>query len=405
MVKSHRPGVARERSLTSVIADDERGAHLSLVQSAPPSSPEPVTGDTSRSRRPGLFDQAPFLVFWETTRACDLACQHCRACAVPKRDPRELSTVEGKALLDEIAAMGTPLVVLTGGDPAKREDLVELVAHGASRGLRMALTPSATPLVTREWLFELKAAGLSRLAISLDASTAEAHDRFRGVSGSYARTLEILADAREIGLTTQINTSISRFDREELERMAALCARAGIELWSIFVVVPTGRAKGQGGMSAEEVESLLEWLAELSEHAPFDVKTTAAPQFRRVLLTRKHKREDVVGIRDGIGRSPRGVNDGQGVAFVSHVGEVHPSGFLPIPCGNVRLEGLTRIYRESLLFRTLRDSEQLHGKCGECEFRKVCGGSRARASAVSGDVLGEDPACVYQPGSLARSRV
>lgn len=337
------------------------------------------------------------MVFWETTRACDLVCHHCRACAVPQRDPRELSTDEGRALLSEVAAMGTKLVVLTGGDPAKREDLVELVRHGTSVGLRMALTPSATPLVTPALLERLKEAGLVRLAISVDASTASAHDDKRGVPGAFDRSIELLRHARAIGLGTQINTSVDRYDPAEIDALAALAEALQIELFSVFVIVPTGRAAAKASIGPDEVEQLLEHLARLTERAPFDVKTTAAPQFRRVLLQRKHKKGDVVGIEDGIGRAPRGVNDGQGIVFVSHVGEISPSGFLPIGCGNVRLEGLTRVYRTSPLFVALRDPDRLEGKCGRCEYRKVCGGSRARAHATTGNPLEADPACAYQP--------
>jgi AdoMet-dependent heme synthase len=348
-----------------------------------------------------MFDRAPFMVFWELTRACDLACRHCRACAVPDRDPRELSTAEGKALLDEIRAMGCPLVVLTGGDPAKRPDLIELVRHGAQIGLRVGLTPSATPLVTPALLTDLEEAGLARLAVSLDGASHGAHDGFRGVAGSHAKTFEILRAAHLIGLTTQVNTTVTRFNAADLERIAAQIAPLRIELWSVFFVVPTGRADAARNplhvIEPDEVESVLERLATIAERAPFDVKTTAAPHFRRVLLQRKVPRKDITGIADGIGRAPRGINDGCGIAFVSHIGEVYPSGFLPISCGDARHGGLTRIYREHPTFVALRDPDHYAGKCGECEFRKVCGGSRARAMAMTGDMLGSDPACAYVP--------
>ncbi|GAB4113334.1 MAG: TIGR04053 family radical SAM/SPASM domain-containing protein [Sandaracinaceae bacterium] len=351
----------------------------------------------ARPHRPGLFEESPFLLFWETTRACDLVCQHCRACAVPQRSPRELDTVEGKHLLDEARAMGVPLVVLTGGDPAKRPDLLELVRHGSAIGLRMALTPSATPLVTRALLVALREAGLSRLAISLDGADAATHDAFRGTGGSYARTLEILREAREVGLTTQVNTSVVRENVDQLEAIATLVGALDVELWSVFVVVPTGRARSGSALDADEIEQMLDWLAERSRAWPFDVKTTAAPQLRRVLLQHKVERREIVGIRDGIGRATRGVNDGAGIVFVSHEGDVFPSGFLPIRRGNVREGGLARIYREDPLFVALRDGDRLGGKCGRCEFRFVCGGSRARAYATTGDALAEDPGCAYQP--------
>lgn len=344
-----------------------------------------------------FFEQAPFIVFWETTKACDLVCKHCRACAVPERDPLELSTQEGFALLDEIREMGCPLVVLTGGDPAKRPDLVELVRHGSSIGLRMALTPSATPLITRELLVELKDAGLARMAVSLDGALRGTHDAFRGFAGAHTRTLELLALARELGITTQVNTSVTRFNHHELEPIAEQIGALDIELWGVFFIVPTGRAAEAELLTADEVEGILERLADIAETAPFDIKTTAAPHYRRVLLQRKVLRREVRGIADGIGRAPRGVNDGQGICFVSNTGQVFPSGFMPVDCGNVRDEGITAVYRDHPLFKQLRDPEQLGGKCGVCEFRRVCAGSRARAHAVHGDPMGEEPSCSYQP--------
>lgn len=293
--------------------------------------------------------------------------------------------------------MGTKLVVLTGGDPAKREDLVDLVRYGTEQGLRMALTPSATPLVTNELLQRLKDAGLVRLAISVDSSTAEKHDRKRGVDGAFDRSIALLQFARSIGLGTQVNTSVADYDPEELDALAALVEKLGVDLFSVFVIVPTGRAENVTAIAPERLEAMLEHLARIAERAPFDVKTTAAPHFRRVLLQKKHPRSGIVGISDGIGRAPRGVNDGQGIVFISHIGTIHPSGFLPIDCGNVRALGLTQTYRENPLFRALRDPDGFSGKCGRCEFRKVCGGSRARAYAAFGDPLGSDPACSYEP--------
>jgi len=339
------------------------------------------------------------MVFWETTQACDLVCKHCRADAQPAADPNELTTEEGKRLLDEIRSMGCPLVVLTGGDPAKRADLVELVRHGTSIGLRVALTPSATPLITRDLLERLRDAGLARLAVSLDGATAEAHDGFRGVDGSFARTFEILRDAHALGLTTQVNTTVTDLDVDDLERIAELLTDLGITLWGVFFLVPTGRGEEMQVLDPDVAERVLERLAAIATTAPFDVKTTAAPHFRRVLLQHKVKRREIVGIADGIGRAPRGVNDGQGIVFVSHTGEVFPSGFLPLPCGNVRDEGLTTVYRDHPVFRELRDPDRLEGKCGLCEFRRICGGSRARAYAMTGELFAEEPACAWEPGT------
>jgi radical SAM protein len=347
--------------------------------------------------RGNAFDETPFIVFWETTQACDLACKHCRADARSERDPEELTLSQGVKLLDDVRAMGCPLVVLTGGDPAKRPDLVDLVRHGTKIGLRVALTPSATPLVTPDLLERLAAAGLARLAVSLDGATAASHDGFRGVAGSFARTLGILRDARTIGLTTQVNTTVTDLNVGELEQIAEQLRGLEINLWGVFFLVPTGRGEALRVLDPDAAEAVLERLVTIARTAPFDVKTTAAPHFRRVLLQHQVRRREILGIDDGIGRAPRGVNDGQGIVFVSHRGEVFPSGFLPVSCGSVRREGLAEIYRRHPVFAALRDPDRLGGKCGACEFRRLCGGSRARAYAMTGDLFAEEPACAYQP--------
>lgn len=343
------------------------------------------------------FDGAPFMVFWETTQACDLVCQHCRADARPDHAPEELTAEEGRRLLKDVHAMGCPLVVLTGGDPAKRPDLVDLVRYGTGLGLRVAFTPSATPLVTRELLTRLRDAGLARLAVSLDGTDAASHDGFRGSAGSFERTFDILHDARALGLTTQVNTTVTDHNVGELERVADLLRELEITLWGVFFLVPTGRGEDLAVLDPAVAENVLERLAAIASRAPFDVKTTAAPHFRRVLLQHKVKRREIVGITDSIGRAPRGVNDGQGIAFISHRGEVFPSGFLPLSCGNVREGGLAAIYRNHPTFVELRDPEHLGGKCGVCEFRRICGGSRARAYAMTGELFAEEPACAYEP--------
>ena len=362
---------------------------------------------SSSAARPTLaaLDTAPYITFWETTRACDLACKHCRACAQPVRDLRELSTEEGYRLLTEVRALGCPLMVLTGGDPAKRPDLLELVAYGHRIGLRMALTPSATPLLTPALLAELHARGLARLALSLDGLE-ETHDAFRGVHGAYALTLQLLEAARALGLTTQINTTVGYHNRHQLRQLAELVETLSPELWSVFFIVPTGRAVETQMLSAEHTEEVLNFLAARLGQAKHDIKTTAAPHFRRVLMTQKHDLDAIVGLGgDGIARHARGINDGQGVAFVSHIGDIYPSGFLPIRCGNVREEGLSATYREHSLFMRLRDSEQLRGKCGACPFKRVCGGSRARAYGMTSDAFAEDPVCSYVPPGYKQKRL
>ncbi len=346
------------------------------------------------------FDDHPLVAIWETTQACELVCAHCRACATPDRHPHELSTEEGKRLLSKIHEMGTPLCILTGGDPALRNDLVELVTFGHDVGLTMAMTPSGTGRMKRELLERLGRAGLKRVAVSVDGPDGESHDMFRGVLGSYAHSMRILREARELGLETQMNFTLSRVSFGRVREMAALAHSVGVTMFVLFLVVPTGRASEALGLSAHEVESALNELADVADEYPFQVKTTAAPQFRRILLERHHARSPVGllrDFRDGTVTGPRGINDGSGFLFVSHTGDVMPSGFFPVSAGNIRAEDLALIYRESELFKGLRESSRLGGKCGDCPFRTVCGGSRARALAVFGDAWAEDPGCSYVP--------
>lgn len=342
------------------------------------------------------FEDKPFIAIWETTQACDLVCKHCRASARPERDAAELSTSEGFALLDTFADEGVPLVILTGGDPAKRPDLVELVAHGAGRGLSMGLTPSATPLLTQELLAELKAAGLARLAMSIDGATPHTHDSFRGRDGSFERTVQMLRAAHDLGLPTQVNTTLHAGTLPHLQALSQMMGDLQIRLWSVFVMVPTGRARLDLLPTADDVEAALLELAEISRHSPFAVKTTAGCHYRRVALQEKKRTgEDlVIGAR---GKQAMWVSEGRGFLFVSHRGDVFPSGFLPVPCGNVRALSPLAIYRDHPTFRLLRDSEALLGKCRACSYRTVCGGSRARAFAMKGDLMAADPLCAYVP--------
>lgn len=352
------------------------------------------------------FNERPYIVIWEVTQACDLACVHCRASAQPNRSPLELSTEEGKRLIGEVAQMKVPVFVLTGGDPVKRPDLFELIAHARDVGVRVSLTPSATPLLTWEIIRRLKQSGLARIAVSLDGATAEVHDAFRGMSGSFVRTMEAIEWANDIGLPIQINTTFSRRNFEDFDRIAALMDARKIAMWSVFFLVPMGRGKLDDLLSAQQFETAFERLYSLSKRARFQIKTTEAQHYRRyvvqqqVVEKRNQTSESEPAPRkeqDTIGRAPRGLNDGKGFAFVSHTGEVYPSGFLPLAGGNVRSAPLSVIYCESPVFRQLRDADRLGGKCGACEFRRICGGSRARAYALTGDPMAEEPCCVYEP--------
>jgi radical SAM protein len=347
------------------------------------------------------FDRAPFTIAWEVTRACAYACAHCRAEAQPRRDPDELDTDEAMALADDLAGFGTrPILVLTGGDPLMRRDIFDIAAHASKQGLRVALTPTATALTTRGRMEQAREAGVRRVAFSIDAPHAELHDRFRGFRGSFERTLKGVEAATEAGLPLQVNTTVCALNENVVERMVPLLERLGIVQWSVFFLVPTGRGRQLEMLDAEGHERMIERLDSLSPDLPFDLKITAAPQHRRIANERSGGGELAgAGYRfaDGLRRPAKGVNDGRGFMFVSRTGEVMPSGFLPLAAGNVRRESAVKIYRKSSLFRELRDPKALHGKCGRCEFREVCGGSRARAYAVSGDHLAEDPSCPYVP--------
>lgn len=351
------------------------------------------------------YNQRPFLVIWEVTQACDLACKHCRASAQPLRHPQELTTEEGKRLIDQVAKLQVPIFVFTGGDPVKRPDIYELVQHAVSCGVHPALTPSATPLLTRDVIFRLKEAGLARLAVSVDGSVPEIHDAVRGVAGTYTRSLDVVRWANEAGLPIQVHTTVSRHNAQDLDRLSRMLSDWQIVMWSVFFLVPIGRGRTEDLLTGEEFEQVFARLYELSKRVPFQIKTTEAMHYRRYLL--QQNRAERPANREGIdypesrakavGWATRRVNDGKGFVFVSHTGNVYPSGFLPLRGGNVREESLSHIYQESPVFQMLRDTTRLKGKCGACEFKEICGGSRARAFAVSGDVLAEEPCCTYQP--------
>jgi len=341
-----------------------------------------------------VYDRAPQRVYWETTRACDLACRHCRAEAAPHRDPDELTTAEGKRLLDDLARFGPPLphVVFTGGDPLKRADLFELVAYARGLGLGVSVAPSGTPLLTEDAIRQIKAAGVEAISLSLDGASAARHDDLRGVPGCFARTLVAAAAARAVDLPFQVNTLVSEETLADMPAIHELVRDIGAARWSLFFLVAVGRGSVLRPIDAEACERLLEWLAGLPRGGPI-VTTTEAPQFRRIALQRRAARgEGPQGPGHGAG-----IRDGNGIMFVSHTGDINPSGFLPVLVGNVRADDVVAIYRESEVFQRLRHVEDFGGRCGVCEFHGHCGGSRARAFAASGDLTAEDPLCAYHP--------
>lgn len=353
------------------------------------------------------FNRAPFTIAWEVTRACAFACKHCRADAQHQPDPRELSTQEGFDLIDRLAEFGSPILIFTGGDPMMRRDLFDLIAYATEKGLRCSLTPTATALPTPERLVRAKDAGIRRIALSLDAPTPDVHDEFRQVTGSWERTMRILHNAREVGLSVQINTTVTRFNVDDLPAMVPFVEEVQAVQWSVFFLVPTGRAQEKWMISPQQHEDVFHWLYGLSKQAPFDIKATAAPMYRRVAIERK--KAEAVGDQpitfqgagfqyaDGLNRPRKGVNDGNGFLFISHLGQIMPSGFLPIDCGNVREQDIVSVYRSHPVFQDLRDYTRLKGKCQVCEYREVCGGQRGRAYGITGDYMNSDPACAYEP--------
>jgi radical SAM protein len=361
----------------------------------------PPTTRPSYIRSRKSFDLSPMLVFYELTRACDFICLHCRACAQTQPDPNELNTESSKRLIKQLAEFPEPpMLILTGGDPFKRDDIFEIIEYARSVGLDVSITPSATPLVTRTAIAQLRDAGISRVAISIDGADAATHEANRGVPGSFQRALDILDDARELGVQTQINTTLSPANVDQIEAMADRFASLDIRLWSVFFLIPVGRADQLPRLDGAECELAFERLWQQSKRQPFLIKTTEACHYRRYLMQHRvtHSR-DLAELDEPRSRPfiSAGVNDGKGVMFVSHTGVVHPSGFLPINCGSFPDQSVVDIYQNSSVFRSLRNSKLLHGKCGRCEYKNICGGSRARAFAVTGDLLAEEPDCIYQP--------
>ncbi len=409
---------------------------------------EKVYSGTLAVNRPGIsgvdglrqlhfdVDSRPFLILMELTIACDMACRHCRAESIHTPPTNELSTEEVMAIFDDLSRLGPPrpIVVLSGGDPLRREDLCELIGYATASGLTCAVSPAGTPLATKEMMNDIREAGAGTVSFSLDGATAKSHDSFRKVRGSFEATLAGAQNATEVGLRLQINSTISKETVHDLPGIAHLVSDLKANLWSVFFLVPTGRGTNLQPLDSHETEQVLQFLADISPVIP--LKTTEAPAYRRIVAQRHSIRQHGGGEekeklyhnlkgtesdaplyhflhnklsqlgpletrhnndRQRSRRSPLAVGDGRGVVFVSHFGEVYPSGFLPLSAGNVRDKPLTEIYATSALLRSLRNPDLLEGKCGRCEMREACGGSRAQAYAYTKNPLAEDPSCTYRP--------
>jgi radical SAM protein len=359
------------------------------------------------------YAERPMLVFWETTRACQLACQHCRASATAQPLPGELSTDEGRALLEQVAGFGRPhpILVLTGGDCLLRPDLFDLVEHAQSLGIPVALSPSVTPALTPEVIARIARSGVKAVSISLDGAFPGTHDAVRGIPGHFDSTVDALRALVAAGLTVQVNTTVMSSNVDELPEVAALLQECGVHIWEVFFLVHVGRGAATSAVTPLEHEQVCHFLYDASHHG-FVVRTVEAPFFRRVVAERRagapapqgglyedltRRLGELLGAPTGRPRAhTAATRDGKGILFVAHDGDVYPAGFLPLPLGNVRDRPLREIYRDEGLLRHIRAAD-FSGRCGRCTFADLCGGSRARAFADSGDPLGEDPACTYQP--------
>ncbi len=346
------------------------------------------------------------LIAWEVTRNCNLNCIHCRAAATQGPHEGELETQACFTLLDQVKEVGSPVVILTGGEPLLRPDIFEIARYGTEKGLRMVMAPNGT-LITGANAKEMVAAGIQRISISLDGATAASHDRFRQVEGAFDGALQGMQFAKDAGLDFQINTTITQQNFEELPKIQDLAVKLGAVAHHIFLLVPTGRGKYivDQEISAQQYEQTLNWFYEQKDRVPLQLKATCAPHYYRILRERAHQEGKSVTFKShGLDAVTRGCLGGTSFCFVSNTGVVQPCGFLDINCGNVIETLFSRIWKESEVFLALRDFDKLGGKCGKCEYRKVCGGCRARAYEATGDYLAEEPLCLYQPKTAGKQQ-
>ena len=365
-----------------------------------------ATAGPAHAHRPAVHDYSknPMIVYWEMTQACALACRHCRAEAVSIPHPDELNYIESRNLLHQIAAFDAPRphLILTGGDPLKRADLYDLIDEARELGLSVSITPSATPELTFDALAKLKARGIESLGLSIDGSSAARHEAVRGVDGCFDLTLRAAQDAAKLNMPIQVNTLVSQETADDLPAVYELLKSIQVMRWSLFFLIAVGRGKLLQPLPPEKGEELMRWIYSLAQNSPFAIKTTEAPSYRRIALDQMRK----AGMSASeIERTPVyrgfGIRDGHGIVFVSNQGDIYPAGFLPLAVGNVRRDRLVDIYRDAPMFRALHTPSQFRGKCGRCEYSALCGGSRARAFAYTGDPLASDPFCPYEPKSLA----
>ena len=346
-----------------------------------------------------ITDHPLRMVAWELTRSCNLACVHCRASAERGPYPGELSTAECLKVMDEIASFSKPVIILTGGEPLLRSDIFDLARYGTSKGFRMVMATNGT-LITEETVQAMKASGIQRISISLDGPNAETHDAFRKVKGSFEGSLRGIEMAKKGGLEFQINTTITRANLHLVAEILQLAVNLGAVAHHIFLLVPTGRGKDlqDQEISALDYEKTLHWFYEQRDRVPLQLKATCAPHYYRILRQRAKKEGKKITPKEyGLDAMTRGCLGGLSFCFISHVGQVQPCGYLELNCGNVREKSFKEIWETSPVFQNLRHTDSYQGKCGRCEFRKVCGGCRARAYESLGDYMAEEPYCIYEP--------
>jgi heme b synthase len=341
------------------------------------------------------------MIAWEVTRSCNLACVHCRASAECGPYEGELDTSQCKKLLDEIAVFSAPVIILTGGEPLLRPDIFDIAAYGDQKGLRMVMATNGT-LVTDEIARKIIDAGIQRVSISIDGLNAENHDAFRMVPGAFAGAMAGIEAMKKAGLEFQINTTVTRVNLGQIKGILDLAVNLGAAAHHIFLLVPTGRGKTMADqeIAPADYEETLNWFYEESLCSPIQLKATCAPHYFRIFHQRKGPARVAAKGAHGDGTlhaMTRGCMGGSSFCFISHTGQAQPCGYLELDCGQIKEKGFEDIWNSSSIFKNLRDLNLYGGKCGRCEFIRVCGGCRARAYEITGDYLAEEPYCIYEP--------